>query len=472
MMSWAFAEMQGAMLWDRRCNRSMARICERRFELPHVSFSRACGDDGRQAAHRIFGNAKTTVSGLLAGHFEQTRARCEADYSQNHQGPQERILVVQDTTVFKYTSHVGTEGLGPIHTSEKGRGLLSHAAIALPRTGPPLGVVHLSIWARDPADHGKRRDSAARTKDPLEIKESQKWIDGMWGAEATLPNTPLLVICDREADIFELFAAERREQTELLVRSRHPRRILVEGDSSPVLLADALDSAPVLGTMTVEIPRAAKRPARRAVLQLRARKVTLKPPTTLPAPLDGSKHPNQTLFVIEARETRSSAEAATDAAEPIHWVLLTTMPVRAADEAAEMVHCYTRRWVIEEVHLVLKSGLRAEQLQFDDAHSLKNALAALYVIAWRVVQTRDLARFFPDAPAGELVTEEEQQILEAAEGRPLTTARDVARAIAHLGGFPRYRSAGEPGVRSLCACMQRLEAIIVGWRLAKQQSPL
>src|SRR6185295_13769493 len=121
-MSWAAAEMAGAAMWDRRCNRSMARICERRFELPHVSFSRACGEDGRQAAHRIFGNAKTTISGLLAGHFAQTKSRCETERCQR---PQERILVVQDTTVFKYTSHVDTEGLGPIHTSENGRGLLS-----------------------------------------------------------------------------------------------------------------------------------------------------------------------------------------------------------------------------------------------------------------------------------------------------------------------------------------------------------
>jgi len=64
--------------------------------------------------------------------------------------------------------------------------LHSHAAIAMPRHGPPFGVVHLSIWARELAEHGKRRDAAARTKDPIEIKESQKWIDGMWGAEAAL----------------------------------------------------------------------------------------------------------------------------------------------------------------------------------------------------------------------------------------------------------------------------------------------
>jgi hypothetical protein len=463
MFSWAWTEMAGAALWDGRCKRSVARICERRLDHPHVSFSRAVGEDGRQAAHRIFGHAKATVSGLLLGHFEQTRSRCEAELATR---PGERLLIVQDTTVLKYTSHKAAEGLGPIHTSEKGRGLLAHSAIALPRTGPPLGMVHVSIWARDPQEHGTGHRPCVRTPEPIELKESQKWIDGLWGAEAALPGCPLLVVCDREADIFELFAAPRNEQTHLLVRSRHPRRILVEGEKAAVLLQDALAGAPLMGEMTVQLPRTAGRPARTVQLELRVRRVTLRPPQTLAPPADGGKHPHQTLYAIDARETNPST------AEPVHWVLFTTLPVQAPQEAEAIVRTYTRRWVIEDVHLVLKSGLGAEKLQFDDVHSLKNALATLYIVAWRVVYTRDTARNSPDAPAQQLVSQDEHDILEAVERRSLPTARDVTRAIAHLAGFPRYPSAGEPGVRSICAGLQRLEAMLIGWKLAKPTSPL
>ena len=459
-MSWAVAEMAGAAMWDRRCNRSLARICQRRFLLPCVSFSRACGEDGRQAAHRIFSSKKTTVPGVLAGHFGQTRSRCECELSVH---PNERILVIQDTTTIKYTSHPAKEGLGPIHTSDAGRGLHSHAAMALPRHGPPLGLVHLSIWARKLAEHGKTRNGGTRARDPIEIKESQKWIDGMWGAEAALPEHPLLVICDREADIFELFAAPRNDRTDLLVRSNHPRRILVDGQARPMLLAEALDASPLLGTMQAQIPRAPGRRARLAMLELRVCRVTMKALPTLAPPLDGGKYPDQSVYAVEAREI------GVDVPQPIHWVLLTTVPVGTAAEAEEMVGCYTRRWEIEEMHLVLKSGLRIEQLQFDDAHSLKNALAALYVVAWRVLYTRDTARFTPDAPAEGLVDPEELEVLEAIEDRPLTTARDVTRAIAHFGGFPRYPSAGEPGVRTICAGLQRLEGAVIGFRAAKRQ---
>ena len=72
---WAEAEMAAAAVWDRRCVRSLVAICERRFDRPRVSFSKACGAAVRQAAHRICSHAKTTVDGLLRGHFQQTAVR-------------------------------------------------------------------------------------------------------------------------------------------------------------------------------------------------------------------------------------------------------------------------------------------------------------------------------------------------------------------------------------------------------------
>ena len=167
-------------------------------------------------------------------------------------------------------------------------------------------------------------------------------------------------------------------------------------------------------------------------------------------------------WAVEARETQPPAGE-----EGVCWVLLTTLPLTTLAAAQRAVQYYTRRWVIEEVHLVLKSGLRAEQLQCEDAGTLKNTLALFYVVAWRVVYLRDLARSRPDAPAAQVVTATEHAVLEAVEAKALPTVRDVVRAIAHLGGFPRAPSAGEPGVRTLWAGLNRLEAMVVAWNLAK-----
>ncbi len=64
------------------------------------------------------------------------------------------------------------------------------------------------------------------------------------------------------------------------------------------------------------------------------------------------------------------------------------------------------------------------------------------------------------------MSEEEREVLEAATGQEIETAREVVRAIAGLGGFVGRPSQKEPGVKSLWLGLRRLEAMVEGWRLA------
>jgi hypothetical protein len=469
--SWAQQEMEAAAVWDRRCVRSLVAICERRFDRPLVSFSKACGDAVRQAAHRNCSHVTTTVDGLLRGHFHQTAVRvCQAWVAD----PTQRILVVQDTTDLKYTTHLATEGLGPVHTSASGRGLFAHPALALPVSGPPFGLVHLSLWARDPATHGKTQDANVRAKEATALKESQKWLNGLWGAEATLPPIiPFLLIADREADFFDYFAADRRDGVDLLVRAHHPRHVLLRapgpreprqgGESLPEVLAAAIP----WGTCLIDVPRKPGERARVANVEVRVVPVWMKAPALRKADDPLRDQAAQRVWVVEVCEVDRPGGA-----EPVHWVLLTTLAVEDYAAACRLIGYYRRRWVIEELSLVLKSGLRAERLQMDEVHTLQNTLALLYVVAWRVLFVRDTARFVPDAPAETLVNPTEQAVLAAATGRAITTAAEVVQALGQLAGFPRYPSAGLPGVRTLWEGLQRLEAVVFGWQLARGQVPL
>jgi len=471
MVSWAQQEMQGAAVWHRRCIGSLAAICERLFERPQVSFSKVCGDAARQAAHRICSHETITVDGLLRGHFQQTAARVRAAWEAR---PAEPILVAQDTTELKYTSHPATAGLGPIHTSARGRGLFAHPALVLPVEGPPFGLAHLSLWARDPAQHGKSQNNTERAKAATALKESQKWLNGLWGAEATLPpEIPFVLIADREGDFFDYFAAPRRTNSHLLVRAHHARRVLLELPEGAFprrggeLLPEVLAAAPCLGHLEVTVPRKPGQKARTARLELRAVCVWLKPPALRKADDAVCERSPQQVWVVEARETSPPAGK-----EPLLWVLLTTQPVATYEEAARTVSFYRRRWVIEELSLVLKSGLGAERLQMDDRHTLQNTLALLYVVAWRVLHLRDTARFLPDASADTLLDETEREVLAAATGRPVTTAAEALRAIARLAGFPCYPSAGPPGVKTLWEGLRRLEGAVFGWKLARGEVQL
>jgi hypothetical protein len=364
--------------------------------------------------------------------------------------------------------------LGPIHTSPKGRGLFAHPALALPRVGVPFGLVHLSLWARDPAAHGVAREAYARALEATALKESQKWINGLWGAEASLPaHLPLLLIADREADFYDYFAAQRRPNTHLLVRARHPRKVEIQapgpylprrgGESLPVVLA----AAPSLGTVEVAVPRKPQQRARVATLEIRVVHVWMRPPDLHKADDPLRDREPQEVWVVEAQE-----QDAPPGVEPLHWVLLITQRVEGFAAACQVVQDYRRRWVIEDLSQVLKSGVQAERLRMDDVETLQNTLALLYVVAWRVLYVRDLARFVPEAPAATLVNATEHAVLVAAAGRALPTVADVVQAIAALAGFPRYPSAGPPGIRTLWAGLQRLEGAVLGWRLAQDHDAL
>ena len=475
--AWAEREMRGAALWDRRCVRSAAAVLGRRYDRPLVSFSKACGPAVRQAAHRFCSHPNTTVDGLLRGHFQQTAARVRRAFAAGEFTPDRPLLVLQDTTDYNYTSHPATEGLGPIRHTLATRGLFAHPALVAPTEGPPLGLAHLSLWARDPEAHGKTRSKSTRAREATACKESQKWLNGLWGAEATLPpEIPFLLIADREGDFFDYFAADRRPNTDLLVRAHEPRRVLVQAPASsdgrvkPVKrgagepLPEVLAAAPREGSLEVAVPRQPGKKARVATVTLRVVRVWLLPPVLRRADDAVRNREPQAVYVVEARE-----EVPPTGEQPLHWVLLSTRPVEGYDEAVRTIGYYRRRWLIEDLSLVMKSGLRAERLQMDDAHTLQNTLALLYVVAWRVLHLRDTARFLPDAPAEVLVDAEERAVLEAVARRPLPRAADVVLALAQLAGYQATPKGGPPGVRTLWDGLQRLEGAVLGWRLARQQ---
>lgn len=461
---WAWTELAGARVWDPRCRRSLTRICEQLADRTQASFSTACGPAVRQAAHRIFEHRTTSVPGLLAGHYQQTARRCQEALGPPLIAAEPGLLLVaQDTTELDYSTHLATAGLGQVGRGATHRGLLAHAALAMTVAGLPLGLLHLEIWTRDLATLGKREE---RMRRPTRVKESQKWVTGLSAIEAALPpEQPVLVIQDREADVYDLLAAPRRTPTQLLIRACQPRVVAVAGSEGegegPLTLFAAVAAAAVCGTLTVTVPRQAGQPEREAVLALRSQPVRVPPPSYRPAAERRDPARTVTVWAIEARESEPPPGS-----DPIHWVLLSTRPAPDGESAAWLVRVYTRRWRVERLHFVLKSGLRVERLQLDDATSLQHALALYYLVAWRLLWLTESARVQPEGPAAALLSPEERAVLAAHAGRPVATQREAVQAIARLGGFPRAPSAGEPGVKSLWLGLTRLEAMVLGWKLA------
>jgi hypothetical protein len=388
---------------------------------------------------------------LLAGHVAQTVERC---------GEHDLVLAVQDSTEFDYSGHQQTRGLGPLGQGLT-RGLMGHSVLVVTPDGLPLGLLHLALWARDPAQLGQRR---TRRKRSTAEKESQKWLAGLQATEAALPATQqVLLVADREADVFAYLAAPRRANTQLLIRASSPRLVSVadptaRGGATRASLLAVARSAPVVGSQRVTVPRQPGQREREARLELRLTAAQVQPPRHRRA---GEPATPVAVWIVTATEVAPPPGEA-----PIEWILVTTLSVPDAATARRVVGYYARRWVIERWHYTLKSGLRVERLQIDDATALRNALAVYGVVAWRLLWLTYLARVAPETPAAQLVDAAERTVLEQASGRPVATARQVVRAIARLGGFAGSPSEGEPGVKALWLGLRRLEAMVEGWRLA------
>ena len=111
---------------------------------------------------------------------------------------------------------------------------------------------------------------------PISVKESRKWLVGLAQAQQVVAaGQELLVVGDRESDVYALFVAPRRAGVELLVRLAQ-NRVVVDDEYGYV--RDALAPASIVGTYEVAIPRQGSRPKRLAKLDVRIARVSLRAP--------------------------------------------------------------------------------------------------------------------------------------------------------------------------------------------------
>jgi hypothetical protein len=449
---WAAREFAGADLPHERFRMSLTINAENLASNTGSSYSASVGHGGRQAARRLFHNKRTTVQGLLKGHVQQSAARC---------AQHDLVLCIQDTTTLDYSRHRSKTGLGPISSNDYSRGLLAHSVLALSPDGLPLGVLHLDIWSREHCDAPKRRSK--RERDTSE-KESGKWLKGLRAVnEALSPAQTVLMVQDREADVFDLLAEPRRARTHLLIRVCHPRRVELldaeqTGEAHLTNLIAAIEQSPIAAEMRVEVPRKPGQPQRDARLAMQFRSMRVLPPIN---GIHRCKNP-QEITVIRVIEIEPP-----QGVQPICWILASTMPVRTVQDAKTMVRYYALRWTIERLHFTLKSGCcSVEQVQISDGHALRNALAVYYTIAWRVLYLTYLARSNPNDPPEEVLSDTELTVLRTASKRPIECIADAFREIACLAGHEHYANAPQPGVKRIWQGLQILENLTTGWRLA------
>jgi hypothetical protein len=359
---------------------------------------------------------------------------------------------------LNYSTHPATENLGPIGSQKDGVvGLIVHDTMAFSVEGTPLGLLDVQCWARDAKEFGKKHQRKQRS---IEEKESYKWLRSFKSvaeAQRHCPNTTLISMGDREADIYELFhlALQDTKGPQLLVRAEQDR-LLEDGQGH---LWSLVASQPEAGIQEIHVPRRGAVPARVARLEVRFADVMLKPPK------GKSQYGCLKVWAGLAREIDVPAGIV-----PLCWMLLTTCRVAAFDDATEKLAWYTKRWGIEVYHKTLKSGCKIEERQLGDADSIEACLAIDMVVAWRIYHMTKLGREVPDVPCTIFCEEDDWKALTSfilkrpiVDGTP-PTAREYVRMVSSLGGFLGRKCDGEPGTKSIWLGQQRLDDIKVTYR--------
>lgn len=286
----------------------------------------------------------------------------------------------------------------------------------------------------------------------------------MGAARDAAPETTIVSVGDREADIYDLFLAQRPAGVELLVRAQHDRWVRVATDEQRHIhaLRATLAAAPVAGERTVAVPRRPGHPARVATLAVRFQQVTLTPP-----PVSGRRPlPPVPLWAIRATEEDPPTDV-----EPLDWLLLPTVPVTSCEDAQERIDWYVCRWTIEVWHKVVTSGCAMERRQRASAENPQRGLALYSVVAWRVLYATLLARAVPAVPCTVLREAIEWQALDwAIHQTPTPPAQPpslgvAVQWVAHLGGYMGRRRDGPPGPIVLWRGLQRLVDLTIMYQV-------
>jgi hypothetical protein len=442
---WAEEEFGSARLGHERLRKRLLTIARDFYARPQAQIPQACQSRARtKAAYRFFQHPETTMDALLEPHIEATQQRLRKE---------KLVLAVQDTTSLNYSTHPATHDLGPIGSSAEGIiGLIVHDTVAFSVEGTPLGLLDVQCWARNGEQFGKKHQ---RRQLPIEQKESSKWLHSFRHVDQIqqqCPETTLVSVGDREADIYELFhlALEKPSSPRLLVRAEQDR-LAADGQGH---LWNIVQQRPRAGIQELHVPRQHQRPAREAQLEIRYAEITLKPPQ------GKARYGSLTLWAVLAQEVDVPLGI-----EPLEWMLLTTCRVETFNDAIEKLNWYTKRWCIEIYHRTLKSGCKIEERQLGAAIRIEACLAIDMVVAWRVYHLTKLGREVPDVPCTVFFEDAEWIALTAfitknpAPPAQPPSLQQAIRMVASLGGFLGRKGDGEPGTKSLWLGLQRLDDI-------------
>ena len=210
---------------------------------------------------------------------------------------------------------------------------------------------------------------------PMSQKASQQWLtslDAVRSAHDWRPQTRVVSMGDREAEVYDLLAAERPAGVDLLVRASWDRGV----DAPERYGWGTVAAQPSVEHRVWHVPRRGLQPAREATLALRFCPLSRCPPQHR----QSEGLPTGPLWAVQGREVEPPPDGT-----PMEWLLLSTVAVHTTEDAIERVAWYACRWGMEVWQRMLKRGGRIEARQLGTGERWHRCLTRYRVMAWRVL---------------------------------------------------------------------------------------
>lgn len=455
-----------AQFGDKRRTRRLVKIADQMVHRPGGSLPEKINSPHElKAMYRLLDCPSVTHEAILESHQRNlfdSILPAESGFT----------LLISDATEMEYTKRESmAEDLGQIGNGFR-RGYIVQNVLAVnPETRKTLGLANQVLHRRAKVKKGETRTERQKR----DSRESLLWLKATRGLPA---NRKLVDVCDRGADTTEFIEHESKSGRTFLIRSCTNRNCFAEhGQADPghkKKLHDYTREQPELGTWELEVTRKSefkskkrKGKKRKVVRKKRTAKIAVSATAvTLKTSRAKSAKPIE-IWVVRVWEIKPPRGQ-----ERLEWFLITNHPVETFEAALQVVEWYETRWVIEEYHKCLKTGMNIEGYQFTDTDRLDPAIALTSVTAITLLNLRDDSRDekTKDRPISEYLDKEYIEILSMwRHGKVKSdwTVSEFVLALARLSGHQNRKGDHPPGWQKLWKGWHELHAMIAGARFAK-----
>jgi len=410
---------------------------------------------------RFLSNEKVTIDSL----------KKVATYGVDESVTGRHVLIMEDSSELNYTLKKDKiTGLGKVGRGKED-GFEIHPNLVIDAVdGGIHGISDIYTWKRKE----EKTTSTERTYTPSSEKESGRWISTAQNSLKVCEKASMrTVIADREADFYELFYTLPNEEknNHVIVRGSKDRKLYDKSER----LFEYLDTLPVKGTYTLDLPRTDERSAHTAILDVRYEKIKFKKPA---AYWDKNAPQYIEINVVDVRERK---ESVVNNETPIHWRLFTTHSVDSLIMARLIIDWYCLRWWIEQLFRILKNkGLQIEDVQVEEYARLVKLVILAMITSVRSIQLTK-ARDGNTIQKLEYVFTKQEVVLltvlcKKYEGNtqkqknpyPPDSLAYGSWVIGRLGGWKGYASQTPAGPITMLEGLKKFNHIMEGWMLGNQ----